>query len=46
MSDFVEDVTTLSGYRYLRFRAVFRGASVSGEEAALDELRVPFRARR
>ncbi len=45
-SEFVEDVTTLSGYRYIRFRATFRGTSLTGEEAALDEIRVPFRARR
>jgi hypothetical protein len=41
-SDWVTDPTVLSGYRYLRFRVEFSGVSPSGEEAAVDDLIVPF----
>ncbi|MHC4472644.1 MAG: Ig-like domain-containing domain [Planctomycetota bacterium] len=43
LSDWVEDVTLLSGFRHLRFRVTFRGRSVTGEEPALDDLVIPFR---
>jgi hypothetical protein len=43
VSEWTDDVTRLSGLRYLRFRAVFRGVSLRGEDAALDALRIPFR---
>jgi hypothetical protein len=42
-SEWMEDVTRLSGYRYLRFRVTFRGRSLSGEKPLLDDLVIPFR---
>jgi hypothetical protein len=45
-SDWVEDITTLSGCRYVRFRATFAGTGQNGEAPFLDTLLVPFRARR
>ena len=43
VSEWLEDVTLLSGYRYLRFRVVFRGRSLTDEEPVLDDLVIPFR---
>lgn len=43
MSDWVRDVTALSGYRYVRFRMEFDGVSSNGAEPAVDDLIVPFR---
>jgi hypothetical protein len=45
-SEWVGDITTLSGYRYVRFRATFSGAGPNGEAPLLDTLLVPYRARR
>jgi len=42
LSPWVRNVRLLAGYRYLRFRATFRGMSLSGEELAIDDLRIPF----
>jgi hypothetical protein len=44
VSEWTDDVTRLSGFRYLRFRAVFRGVNTGCGDAVLDALRIPFRA--
>ncbi|MEN8150568.1 MAG: Ig-like domain-containing protein [Planctomycetota bacterium] len=43
VSGWVDDVTRLGGFRYLRFRVVFTGGSLTGEEPVLDDIVVPFR---
>jgi len=43
VSDWVTDPARLNGYRYLRFRVVFRGVSLTGEEPVLDDIVIPFR---
>lgn len=46
VSEWVRDITTLSGFRYVRFRATFSGGGPNGEDPFLDTLLVPYRARR
>jgi len=43
VSEWVKDPSGLVGYRYLRFRVVFRGVSLTGEEPVLDDIVIPFR---
>ena len=43
VSEWVKDPAGLVGYRYLRFRVVFRGVSLTGEDPVLDDIVIPFR---
>ena len=43
LSDWVSDPTDLNGFRYLRFRVVFSGVSLTGEDPVLDDIVIPFR---
>jgi hypothetical protein len=43
VSEWVKDPSVLTGYRYLRFRVVFRGVSLTGEDPVLDDIVIPYR---
>ncbi len=44
ISEWVSDITALTGFRYVRFRATFSGTGPNGEPPFLDTLLVPYRA--